>query len=93
MVIRVLPAKKGGIYSNASSSHFLVNYLEHEAREDKREDNAIFFDQKRESITAGEVKERIDTNVQGLQKDKPGFHSLVISPSQDELRHLDNDPD
>jgi len=93
MVIRVLPASKGGIYSNRGSSHFLVNYLEHEAREEKRDNNTIFFDQKREGITAEEVKNRIDTNVQGLQKDKPGFHSLVISPSQDELRHLDNDPE
>ena len=39
------------------------------------------------------MQERIDTNVQGLQKDKPGFHSLVISPSQDELSHLNNDPE
>lgn len=93
MVIRVLPAKKGGIYSNAGSSHFLVNYLEHEAREEKLTDKAIFFDQQREGIGAEEVQERIDTNVQGLQKDKPRFHSLVISPSQDELRHLDNDPE
>ena len=93
MVIRVLPASKGGIYSNVGSSQFLVNYLEHEVREEKREDNAIFFDQSREGIKAGEVQKCIDTNVQGLQKDKPGFHSLVISPSQDELRHLDNDPE
>lgn len=93
MVIRVLPASKGGIYSNAGSSQFLVNYLEHEVREEKRGDNAIFFDQRREGITAVEVQERIDTNVKGLQKDKPGFHSLVISPSQDELGHLDNDPE
>ncbi|MCY7357990.1 MAG: DUF5712 family protein, partial [Rudanella sp.] len=93
MVIRVLPAKKGGIYSNAGSSHFLVNYPEHEAREEKLTDQAIFFDQDREGIGAEEVQERIDTNVQGLQKDKPRFHSLVISPSQDELRHLDNDPE
>lgn len=93
MVIRVLPASKGGIYSNAGSSHFLVNYLEHEAREEKQAERAIFFDQKREGIKAGEVRERIDANVQGVQKGKPLFHSLVISPSQEELRHLNDDPD
>lgn len=91
MVIRVLPASKGGIYSNAGSSHFLVNYLEHEAREEKREDAAIFFDQSRGDITAVEVQETIDANVKGLQKEKPWFHSLVISPSQGELQHLNND--
>jgi len=103
MVIRVLPASKGGIYSNAGSSHFLVNYLEHEAQEEKQQERvsrenptpgpAIFFDQQREGIRAGEVQERIDGNVQGVQKGKPLFHSLVISPSQDELRHLNDDPD
>lgn len=93
MVVRVLPASKGGIYSNAGSSHFLVNYLEHEAREEKQSEKAIFFDQKREGIKAEEVQERIDGNVQGVQKGKPLFHSLVISPSQDELRHLNNNPD
>ncbi|ADB42788.1 DUF5712 family protein [Spirosoma linguale] len=93
MVIRVLPASKGGIYSNAGSSHFLVNYLEHEAREEKQPERAIFFDQQREGIRAEEVQERIDANVKGVQKGKPLFHSLVISPSQDELRHLNDDPD
>lgn len=93
MVIRVLPASKGGIYSNAGSSHFLVNYLEHEAREEKQPERAIFFDQQREGISAEEVQERIDGNTQGVQKGKPLFHSLVISPSQDELRHLNDDSD
>ncbi len=102
MIIRVLPASKEGIYSNAGSSHFLVNYLEHEAREEKQQEQgqvgsrmpgrAIFFDQQREGIGAEEVKERIDANVKGVQKGKPLFHSLVISPSQDELRHLNDDP-
>ncbi len=93
MVIRVLPASKGGIYSNAGSSHFLVNYLEHEAREQKQEDKAIFFDQKVAGVEGEEVRSRIDANGQGLQKGKPHFHSLVISPSQDELQHLQNDPE
>lgn len=92
MVIRVLPASKGGIYSNAGSSNFLVNYLEHEAREAKQTDNAIFFDQHGAGIDADKVRERIDANVTGVQKGKPGFHSLVISPSQEELRHIGNDP-
>lgn len=93
MVIRVLPASKGGIYSNLGSSNFLVNYLEHEAREEKQTDKAIFFDQRSAGIDAGTVQERIDANVLGLQKGKPGFHSLVISPSQEELKHIDNDPE
>lgn len=103
MVIRVLPASRGGIYSNIGSAHFLVNYLEHEAREEKQSERvpvgnrtpgrAIFFDGQREDIKAEEVQERIDENVRGVQKGKPLFHSLVISPSQDELRHLNDDPD
>ncbi len=93
MVIRILPASKGGIYSNAGSSHYLVYYLEHEAREEKQQERTIFFDQQREGINAKEVQERIDANVKGVQKGKPLFHSLVISPSQDELRHLNDNPD
>lgn len=92
MIVRVLPASKGGIYSNAGSSGFLVTYLEHEARETGQADRNIFFDQKREGIDRDEVQTRIDENVKGLQKGKPHFHSLVIAPSQDELRHLEEDP-
>ncbi|XAZ82182.1 DUF5712 family protein (plasmid) [Fibrella sp. ES10-3-2-2] len=92
MVVRVLPASKGGIYSNAGSSGFLVTYLEHEARETGQADRNIFFDQHREGIDRDEVQARIDENIRGLQKGKPHFHSLVIAPSQDELRHLDEDP-
>lgn len=92
MVVRVLPASKGGIYSNAGSSGFLVTYLEHEARETGQADRPIFFDQHREGIDREEVQTRIDENIEGLQKGKPHFHSLVIAPSKDELRHLDDDP-
>lgn len=92
MVVRVLPASKGGIYSNTGSSNVLIHYLEHEAHEEGREDRAIFFDGVGEGITAGEVEERIGGNIQGLQKGKPHFHSLVISPSQEELRHVHDDP-
>jgi hypothetical protein len=93
MVIRVLPALKGGIYSNTGSSGFLVTYLEHEAREAGQTDRTIFFDQHRQGIDRDEVQTRIDENIVGLQKDKPHFHSLVIAPSQDELRHLNDDPE
>ena len=91
MVIRVLPAAKGGIYTNTSSSQALVNYLEHEAKEEHDPKRSIFFNQEREGIDSQEVLERIDANVKGLRKNKPLFHSLVISPSQEELRHLEGD--
>ncbi|GAB2798348.1 hypothetical protein GCM10027275_49920 [Rhabdobacter roseus] len=91
MVIRVLPASKGGIYTNTGTSQALVNYLEHEAREDRDPQRSIFFDQKREGIDSQEVQEHIDANVKGLRKNKPHFHSLVISPSREELRHLEGD--
>ncbi|MBU1821386.1 MAG: hypothetical protein KKG00_07730 [Bacteroidetes bacterium] len=91
MVIRVLPAAKSGIYSNRGSSQALVNYLEHEAKEEKDPQRSIFFNQECEGISSQEVREHIDTNVKGLRKNKPHFHSLVISPSQEELRHLQGD--
>ncbi|GAB3170565.1 DUF5712 family protein [Telluribacter humicola] len=91
MVIRVLPASKGGIYTNTGTSQALVYYLEHEAREERDPTRSIFFNQKREEIDSLEVREHIDANVKGLQKNKPHFHSLVISPSLEELRHLKGD--
>lgn len=91
MVIRVLPASKGGIYTNLGTSQALVNYLEHEAKEERDPKRSIFFDQEREGIDSQEVREHIDTNVKGLRKNKPHFHSLVISPSREELRHLEGD--
>jgi len=91
MVIRVLPASKGGIYTNTGTSQALVNYLEHEAREDRDPQRSIFFNQIREGIDSQEVREHIDANVKGLRKNKPHFHSLVISPSREELRHLKGD--
>jgi len=91
MVIRVLPASKGGIYTNTGTSQALVNYLEHEAREDRDPQRSIFFNQIREGIDSQEVQEHIDANVKGLRKNKPHFHSLVISPSREELRHLEGD--
>ncbi|MPR31829.1 DUF5712 family protein [Salmonirosea aquatica] len=91
MVIRVLPARKGGIYTNSGSSQALINYLEHEAKEEVDPKRSIFFDQKREGIASHEVQEHIDTNVKGLRKNKPHFHSVVISPSRAELRHLEGD--
>lgn len=91
MVIRVLPASKSGIYTNSGSSQALVNYLEHEAKEETGPKRSIFFNQKREGIASQEVQEHIDSNVKGLRKNKPHFHSLVISPSRAELRHLEGD--
>ena len=43
MVIRVLPASKGGIYTNSGSSHALVNYLEHEATGEGRAGSCHIF--------------------------------------------------
>lgn len=45
-----------------------------------------------EPKTAGEVVEMLDGNVKGLGKDDPKFHSLVLSPSADELLLIGNDP-
>ncbi|MDB5239647.1 MAG: hypothetical protein JWP57_272 [Spirosoma sp.] len=93
MVVRVLPSSRGDVYSNTGSAGQLVKYLEHEAREEKREDRAIFFNLSQDRIRGEVVQQHLDTNVKGLRAKEARFHSIVIAPSQDELTHIKDDPE
>ena len=86
------PATNGRkVYNNAGSSQRCANYLVKEAKEAGGE--ATFFGAPgTEARTAAEVVELLDGNVKGLGKDDPKFHSLVLSPSADELLLIGNDP-
>ncbi|MFD2719696.1 DUF5712 family protein [Hymenobacter monticola] len=86
------PATNGRkVYNNAGSSQRCASYLAKEAKEAGGE--ATFFGAPgTEPKTAAEVVETLDGNVKGLGKDDPKFHSLVLSPSTDELLLIGNDP-
>ena len=83
------PATNGRkVYNNAGSSQRCAAYLVKEAGGE-----ATFFGAPgTEAKTAAEVVEMIDGNVKGLGKDDPKFHSLVLSPSADELLLIGNNP-
>jgi hypothetical protein len=88
------PKSKGEIvYDNRGSSQRLIHYLQHEARENKRikGHEITFFNQNLEDYSANEVQQKIDKNVKGLHAKDSHFHSIVISPSQQELQHFGND--
>ena len=91
MYAKVINPKTNGrkIYNNAGSSQRCASYLAKEAKEAGGE--ATFFGApSTEAKTAAEVVEMLDGNVKGLGKDDPKFHSLVLSPSTDELLLIGN---
>ena len=91
MYIKLInPATHGqAAYSNNGSSAQTLNYLKQEAGRDGQE--AAFFNSEEDGLSAAELLADIDSNVKGLRAGEAKFYSLVISPSEDELAHIDND--
>jgi hypothetical protein len=92
MYAKIINPKTNGrkVYNNAGSSLRCANYLSKEAKEAGGE--ATFFGSPgAPERTAAEAVALLDGNVKGLKKDDPKFHSLVLSPSIDELIHIGND--
>ena len=93
MYAKVINPKTNGrkVYNNNGSSQRCANYLVQEAKESGEE--ARFFGTPGSGYrTADEVVAMLDGNVKGLGKDDPKFHSLVLSPSKDELLLIGNNP-
>lgn len=93
MYAKVINPKTNGkvVYNNNGSSLRCANYLVKEAKEAGGE--ATFFGAPgSEPKTADEVVKMLDGNVKGLGKDDSKFHSLVLSPSADELLLIGNNP-
>lgn len=70
-----------------------VNYLEKENQEQNQEQQEYFFDQNNDRINAEEVITEIDNNTTKLNKKDSKFYSMVVSPSQSELKTINNDPE
>ena len=70
-----------------------VNYLEKENETVHPDLQEHFFDQYHDQIGAEEVISQIDQNTKKLNKKEPRFYSMVVSPSQSELKAISNDPE
>ncbi|MBO0340200.1 MobB family relaxase [Flagellimonas profundi] len=75
------------------SARDFVNYLEKENEGKSLEDQELFFNQTENNIAADRVIAEIDANTAKLSKKDPKFYSIMVSPSQSELRHIGDDPE
>jgi hypothetical protein len=97
MYIAISAQKTGATYQNSVSDY--VAYLEKENEENEvgstnqNPQQSYFFTQDQDRVEAQEVIEAIDQNTAKLRKRDPRFYSLIISPSQRELKYLQNDPE
>jgi len=88
MYIKVIQPQKDGnkIYSNTGTVTNLINYLTGQIADSKE----VFFDEYNENICAEKVINEIDKNG-NYTKNKEKFFSIIISPSEEELLHINND--
>lgn len=94
MYITISPQKIGkGFETYNNSVQDYVAYLEKENQEREPEAQETFFDQNEDVIAPEKVISEIDGNTAKLKKREPKFYSIVVSPSQRELKHLGNDPE
>ena len=75
------------------SARDFVNYLEKENEGKEQGDQELYFNHEENSIDAERVIAEIDANTAKLKKKEPKFYSLVVSPSQGELKHIGDDPE
>jgi hypothetical protein len=92
MYAKIINPKTNGkkVYDNRGSSLRTVNYLAKEAK-DVGEVATFFSAPGNSDKMAEEVAVIVDGNIKGLKKDDAKFYSLVLSPSQDELRRIGDD--
>lgn len=78
--------------SNAGSCGQLVEYLEKENNLKAEHKAELWFNQGRDDLRPYEVRQDIDANTGKLKQHEAKFYLVNISPSQQELAHLGNDP-
>ena len=93
MYITITAQKIGkGFETYQSSVKDYVAYLEKENQELAPEQQETFFNQNENVIAPEKVISEIDGNTAKLKKREPKFYSIVVSPSQRELKHMGNNP-
>jgi hypothetical protein len=90
MITKILKPFTSGraVYHNKGSCSKLLKYLDHEKK--GAGERALYFNQSRANVPAEEVAASIDGHAKGVRATAAKFYSLVISPSEAELRHLEN---
>ena len=91
MYIAITPQKLGQSYSNSVADY--AAYLEKENEGLDPQNQEYFFNQTEDKISSDKVIFEIDSNTAKLKKTEPKFYSLVISPSQRELKKIRGNPD
>ena len=86
------PATDGHqVYHNRGPADRLIAYLMHESKERRQAEQNIFFNQFSDQISSESVLHALNNNVKGLRKGEEKFFTIVVSPSENELRHIGND--
>ncbi|UII81089.1 MobB family relaxase [Flagellimonas sp. CMM7] len=94
MYITITAQKIGrGFETYNSSVRDYVAYLEKENQDLESDWQETFFDQNENAIAPERVISEIDGNTAKLKKRESKFYSIVVSPSQQELKHIGNDPE
>ncbi|KQR65338.1 DUF5712 family protein [Pedobacter sp. Leaf176] len=75
--------------NNRGSSRELVHYLEKENRIDEKKDLELWFNHSGKRIESYEVRSALDGNIAKLCKANAKFFLVNISPSQKELKYLE----
>ncbi|WP_108424420.1 MobB family relaxase [Flagellimonas amoyensis] len=70
-----------------------VRYLDKENEGKAPELQELYFNHKENGIDAERAIAEIDANTAKLKQREPKFYSLVVSPSQRELKHIGDDPE
>src|SRR6056297_320933 len=91
MYIAITRQQLGDSYRGSSGD--FVNYLEKENEGKALEDQELFFNQTENNIDAERVIAEIDANTTKLSKRDPKFYSIMVSPSQGELKHIGDSPE
>lgn len=91
MYIAITAQYKGGGFKGSVRN--FANYLEKENEDRIPEEQEHFFNQTEDKVQLEEVVREIDGNTAKLGKDDPKFYSMVVSPTQRELKHIGNDPE
>lgn len=79
------------VYQNSGSSQRCVNYLAKEAKA-VGEPVVFFSSEPKGELSAEQVVQQLDGNRKGLRQQDDKFHSLVLSPSAEEVAAMGNDP-
>ncbi len=90
MYIAISPQKMGSTYTSSVGAY--VEYLEKEDLGKLPDLKENFFDQYNDKVDPEKVISEIDGNTAKLKTRDPKFYSIVVSPSQRELKAINNDP-